>query len=337
MTSALRRVASVVVLAIGTLATASYVNADTGIVVTGKALEHDRSVVSAAVSEAARKASWTIDGAAFKPNEIDSVVKCLQNDRPWPCIEPTVRGRHLDRLLVVQVDLKAPNTPAITAQLVFADDRIPPEETRFCEKCTDVKLTAAVHDLMKALVRRASESTDSPLSPSRGSEQTLIVTTTPPGAWIWIDGRKAGRAGDHIALTAGRHTIEIELAGHRRERRTVDTTGEGEHALAVELRAENEGTRPTRTSKALPIGLMVGGSAIAAGGIIYGLTLDPPSGRDQERVLVSWPAVGGVALGAVAVGAGLYLLLRRDDRPRSVPTAAVVPGGAFVGWSGSFD
>ena len=65
------------------------------VIITGKASERDRSVVAGAVSEAVSKASWSVDGNAFKPDEMNSIVKCLQNDRPWSCIEPTVRSRQL--------------------------------------------------------------------------------------------------------------------------------------------------------------------------------------------------------------------------------------------------
>jgi len=318
------------VMALGSTALAGADRAS--VIIMGKAPEHERSLVASAVNEAVSKASWTVDATAFKPEEIDSIVKCLQNDRPWTCIEPTVHTRQLDRIVIVQVEMKASNTPAISAQLVLADDRIPPEETRFCERCTDATLIASTHDVMSALLRRANELAGDPTHPGVGSGAMLVVSSTPPGATITVDGRVAGKAGERIAIAAGHHTIEIVLPGYLHEQRTIDATTKGDQTLAVELETESHG--PT---KALPIALIAGGGVLALGCIGYGFTLDPPAEHDQPRILVSWPAVGGVMVGSAAVAAGLYFWFHHEDvQQTSVPTTSLVPGGAVVGWARSF-
>lgn len=341
--STLRRVTSLAALALGLVTSTASASAQqkAAIIVTGKAPDHDRSVVAAAVNDAVSRSSWVVDGNAFKPPEVDSIVKCLANDRPWPCIEPTVRARNLDRLVIVQVNLKAANAPSISAQLVFADDRVPPEESRFCERCTDASLIAATHDVMMALLRRANELPEGPPRSDgkklEGARSTkFVVNTTPSGARIWIDGSEVGQAGAELSISIGRHVIDVELPGYRRETRTVNVTGNGNESLAVELQHSDQG--PTKPSKTVPIVLISGGGAIVAGCIAYGLTLDPPpTGQHQDRVLVSWPAVGGVALGTIAVSAGLYLLLRGDGRAKSAPTVSLGSDGAVVGWARSFD
>ncbi|MBX3157753.1 MAG: PEGA domain-containing protein [Deltaproteobacteria bacterium] len=323
-------------------ASPSSANADkAAIIVTGKASERERTLVTDAVSEAVRKAALTVDGDAFKPDEIDSIVKCLRNDRPWPCIEPTARSRALARLVIVELDLvrPRPNTPALRVRFVFPDnERIAPDEERYCKGgCSEAKLLELAYDAVAVLFERTRSPSD-PRPHVLGGAATLTVHVTPPGASIGIDGRLVGMAGDRLTTTAGRHTIDIELAGYERTQRTIEVR-ENE-TLVVELHPER---RLARRSKVLPISLVAGGALLVAGCVAYGFTLDPTPnvpGRDahaQPAYLVSWPAVGGVVLGAAAIGTGLYLWLRRDDnKPLSAPTATVVPGGAMFGWSGRF-
>lgn len=307
------------------------------VLVTGKATDHERTLVVGAVSEHVGRAAWTLDTETFNEGERNSILLCLKNDRPWPCIGPMVGAHKIDRLFVVRLDLgrRTTRTPAITAQLVLADnDRIPPFEARYCDPCTPADLTELTNDAVASLIKRvrADAGIGRPDGPDPATtKHALTVKTTPEGASISIDKRPAGRANEPISLAAGHHIIDVELSGHRPERREVDVSTQ-DLTITVELVPQVEGR-----SKALPIGLMAGGAALAVGCIVYGLTLESsPDTFEHHRLLVSWPAIGLGSLGVVAAGAGLYLFLRHDDKPRSTPTAAVVPGGAVLGWARSF-
>jgi hypothetical protein len=146
-----------------------------------------------------------------------------------------------------------------------------------------------------------------------------------------IDGQRTGMAGERLAITEGPHSIEVLLAGYRTERRSIRASDTEPLELHITLRRDTAGS-----SRALPIGVMAAGGLLAVGCLAYQFTRDPPDTFEQPRFLISWPAVGGAVLGAATVGFGIYLLRREHDRP-STPTAALVPGGAVIGWARSFD
>ncbi len=63
---------------------------------------------------------------------------------------------------------------------------------------------------------------------------TLVVTSSPAGASIKVDGRPVS-AGAGIPLKRGSHEVEVTLKGHAPERRTAEVLPGGETRLSVEL------------------------------------------------------------------------------------------------------
>lgn len=318
------------------LALPSIAKAQVGaVLVTGKASDHDRKVVADAATQAVVNASWSVVPGGFEPQAIEAIVKCMPLERPWSCIKPHLGAREIDRLVVVQVEPARPRTrsaPSITAQLVLADDRVPPEEHRFCEpKCTEAVLIDTTNLVMAALLKRAQPETHTDTRPPRATGATLTVRSDPPGAMILVDGRRVGTAGEPLALTPGQHSVEIVLAGYRRERRTISAIDGQPVGMDVVLHRESP-----RSSRVLPIAVIAAGGLLTTGCLVYQFTRDPPDTYEQPRFLTSWPAIGGAVVGAATVGFGIYLL-RREHNQQSTPTAALVPGGAVIGWARSFD
>ena len=314
------------------LATASIADADTGaVVVYGKAKPHERWVVTSAVTQIVRDASWVVAEAAFSPAEISSIVGCLELDRPWPCVAPTAAAKRVERVVVVQVELEnAGKAVVVTGQVLLASAAVPSIERRFCEPCSDASLDQSATDLMKVLLERTS---------ARQGRTSIAIQTSPPGASIAIDGTMVGSSDATIAVSAGTHQVQLQRSGYRPETRQV-MVAEGElFAMAVTLtRSETGGTpgggdrRPSR----LVAGTIAGAGAIAlAGGMAYSLTIDPPTTFDQPRRLYSGPAIAVATAGAIGIGVGLYLWFRHP-KPRSLATASFANGGGVIGWSTSF-
>ena len=92
---------------------------------------------------------------------------------------------------------------------------------------------------------------------------------------------------------------------------------------------------PARSSKVLPVAIVAVGGVALAGGIGMIALGGPPASKTQQFYTnYRTPGYAVAAGGVVAVGVGLYLLLRPDAQ--SAPTAAVSSGGAVFGWTGQF-
>jgi hypothetical protein len=92
--------------------------------------------------------------------------------------------------------------------------------------------------------------------------------------------------------------------------------------------------QPSSSSKALPIAITaVGGVALVAG-VVMIATGGPPGATNEFYRDYRTPGyvVGGA--GVVAIGVGVYLLLR--PTAHSAPVAAITHDGAVFGWSGRF-
>jgi hypothetical protein len=63
----------------------------------------------------------------------------------------------------------------------------------------------------------------------------LVVTATPAGAAVKVDGRSVA-AGAAVELKRGGHDVEVTLAGHAPEKRTAEIRPGGETRLGVELK-----------------------------------------------------------------------------------------------------
>jgi serine/threonine-protein kinase len=69
----------------------------------------------------------------------------------------------------------------------------------------------------------------------------LVLTVTPPGAEIWIDGVRSGQAGEGSLkklLTAGTHEVSVRLAGYRADTRSVVLEEEDQSVLRIDLKKE---------------------------------------------------------------------------------------------------
>ncbi len=69
------------------------------------------------------------------------------------------------------------------------------------------------------------------------AEGTLSVSTTPPGAKVFVDDREVGRAPLDRLLPHGEHTVRVELPGYKSDARAVRLAAE-RLAVSFELRPE---------------------------------------------------------------------------------------------------
>jgi hypothetical protein len=97
---------------------------------------------------------------------------------------------------------------------------------------------------------------------------------------------------------------------------------------------------PAKPSRVLPYALVGGGAALLVTGIALVAISEDDTG-DSPRYYDGRNRAAGFTLGALglaAASAGAYLYVRstRAHAPDAVPSVAIVPGGAYVGWARAF-
>lgn len=87
-------------LAVAVLGRDAHAQTPGSVLVTGTAGDHERGIVEAAISNRVRDAAWSVVARPFSQEEVKSIVDCLADDRPWPCIDPTARSKGVEQLLI---------------------------------------------------------------------------------------------------------------------------------------------------------------------------------------------------------------------------------------------
>lgn len=314
-------------------------HADNGLVITvGNASERERAVVAQAFTEAAIKVGWSLSIKRPSAKETETIAACKSAANE--CVPASLQASGVDRVLVVSVNRTAQSDGTPTFELLgrafLTKAGTSTAEKRYCDTCTEGMLKAASVELADLVLHRLG---------TQSTETWVEITSDPPGAQLVLDD---GR--DPIGVTNGRfrtfhgtHNVILQKPGYATEQREF-TVKEGETAhLSVTLRATKieappTTTHPVRRSLVVP-GVMVGAGALAIVGaaIVYHYDEDPGP-RVGDTYTDTAPAALGLGLGGiVAVGAGVgYYFWRVRGHSSSAPSAAIVTGGAVVGWSGSF-
>jgi hypothetical protein len=314
-----------VALAVAAMGRAAHAQTPGSVLVIGTAGEHERGVIEAEISNRVRAAAWSVVARPFSQAEVQAIVRCLAEDRPWPCIDPTARAKGVEQLLIAQVDRTGPKTPlAIKAQLLVAGNGVPTIGEAYCDACSDGQLRETAAQITAQLLKDTS---------LRAGETALEVRTTPPGAIVTFGDEYVGVTDLRHRANPGPHTVRVQRTGFLTETRTV-TLAEGQTAkLAINLRP----VATPRPSRLVP-GIVIGAGVVAvAGGAWVSYTAeDSPEGQ-KHKYVYSAPGIGVAIAGAVAIGAGVYLWLRasRASQP-AVPAVSMVPGGAIAAWALTF-
>lgn len=97
---------------------------------------------------------------------------------------------------------------------------------------------------------------------------------------------------------------------------------------------------PAPPSRTLPYALLGGGAALLVTGITLIAISEDDTGDNylyyDGRNRTVGLALGAVGLAAASAGAYLYVRSTRDRAPDAAPSVAVLPGGAYVGWTRTF-
>lgn len=183
----------------------------------------------------------------------------------------------------------------------------------------------------------------------------VIVTTTPPGAYIEIDGASLGRAPIRRLTRSGVRVLRARLEGYRTVTREITIDRHEEREVAITL-TPGEGDDPTHGEGGPGAGELVGGGeevpqtreeahwanyllggALVAGGLgalvspIWTLATEGQRWGDDR---VTFGAQSGVLMGVgiAAIIGGTVLVIAAPIRT----TVTITPTSAGIGLSGNF-
>lgn len=176
----------------------------------------------------------------------------------------------------------------------------------------------------------------------------IVVTTTPPGAFVELDGQSLGRAPLRRLARAGAHTLHATLEGHRSVTREITIDRHEEREITITL-SEGEGDEVPGGEAAGPIeapetreeahwaNYLIGVALIAggAGALVSPIwTLADNGTPVSETEYVSFGPASGVLLGigAASIIGGTVFMIAAPIRT----TVTVSPTTAGLTVSGSF-
>jgi hypothetical protein len=317
--------------------------------VRGAAPADARAAAGSAVREALQQAGWKLAARQLSEREIDWVVACLRNDKPWSCITAIVKDKAIEQIAIISVDpRRAPDgTPLmqVTARIVVGSQDLAYGGEQYCERCNaeNIKATAA-SVATKVLARVYLNS----------NRTTLDVKSSPTGARVVVDGTVMGTSNLIFDILPGRHAVTLSLRGYREVNRSVEVADGQAESVNVILEAEQAGVASgvasgippiVRNSAATereriiptwvaPTAMVVGAGALLVGGGFVVADLEQPQGEVQEQYRISGRGIALLAAGVVVAGGGFYLWRRPPMRERTTKTplssfsAAPLPGGA---------
>lgn len=290
-----------------------------GVVVTGEATMQPQLV--AQLETWLRTHGHDLVSAPLPPDAINALIDCFVIE-DQACARKIVEKRAKSSSIVfAQVNVTSGATAldrTVTLTAYWLDkgkDAI--AERRLCERCTDVTMRSAADELMAALASASA---------TRGR---VKLTSTPPGATVTIDGKPVGKTPLDHSLPPGDHRVTFELGRRPAETRRVTIEKGQAHTVDVAL-----GPAPSR---APGFAALAGGVALGiAGGVLIVIDEDVPADPgDPEYRDTQLAGIALAATGAVAIGVGVYFLVRKPSR-RAAPAVSLVPGGGVIGWTGRF-
>jgi hypothetical protein len=183
---------------------------------------------------------------------------------------------------------------------------------------------------------------------------TLKLTSSPSGATVEIDGKKAGITPFSRELRIGKHEVTVRAEGYIPERRSFDIEVNVAIDHVVELRAPSPGS--SRTRRLGMYGAAGLGAALVAGGTVALLLHEgSPCAATKKECFNGRPAgIAMLAGGGALLGVAGYLWFTMEE-PDPMPAETLAPaakgsgaddagaaGGrpasrAFIlGWGGTF-
>jgi hypothetical protein len=305
-------------------ATAAHAGGNVGVVVTGEPAMQPQ--LAAQLEGWLRQHGHKLIDAPLPPDAVNTLIDCFVIEDEG-CARGVVDKRARSATVVfarIEVaDSASSGMRDITVTAYWFDKgRDLVAERRFCARCTEQTLRNTADEVMSALAGAGQKDVGH-----------LKLSTIPSGARVMIDGQPVGATPLEYSLAPGEHAVTITRDHHEDTARQV-TIRKGETSpLEVTLTpVDKPGPR------VVPVAMMAGGAAVLVTGILVYRLAEPDTGTTPEFHDDRNHALGiGIGVAGLAVaGVGAYMFFTKGGKSDSAPSVAVLPGGAYVGWTRSF-
>ncbi len=310
---------------LGALGAPARAAGDVGVIVTGEGSIQPQLV--AQLEDWLSRHGHAVVPSPLPPDAITALVDCfvLEDQK---CARAIVEHRAKSSgVIYARVEIKnASNGTRDVTLTVYWFDRGHEAiaERKICEHCTDQSLRTTADEVMKKLV-------------GGGDLGHVKLKSTPAGARITIDGQAIGVTPLDWDLPPGKHTIQMDKAGLTEDSREILVVSNKTDTLAMVLEPPTA-DHSFLQSRYLPVGLLAGGGALVATGVIL-IAINQDAGP-QQPYMIRNTAPAGIGLvigGAVIGGLGAYLMwFRSPDPGGSAPVVALSHDTAYIGWLGRF-
>ncbi len=303
-------VAFTALLIVATLASTLDARADTrAVIVHGKASAKEQTVIAAAVTGALKLAQWSVIDPPFSSKDSVTILACLQQEKPWPCIEPYASAKGVSTVVFVEALPEKNGGIRLVGQIAERSDAVPPLEQQFCNPCSDTALAQSSAALARLLVEKGP----GPNPPTKVTAIRILVT--PTDASVLVDNRLVTLSEQLVPATPGPHRVTFKRDGFITLTRDVELV-EGE-TMTVEETMVEETKRPPERGFPWVAASLIGGGAIALiGGSWVSWTAEPGALEERHEYYYSTPGLIVAGLGGVAIVGGIYLLLRTPRMAR---------------------
>jgi hypothetical protein len=289
-----------------------------GVVVTGEPAMQPQLVSQLEAWLQAR--GYQLVPSPLPPDAVNALIDCFVIEDEGCARAVIVQRSKADAVVFARVDIQ-PGSDLEKTVIVLAywfEKGAPAvAERRSCQRCTEPTLRSTADEIIEALAKA-------------GQKQglgALRLTSTPPGASVWIDGKEVGVTPLDHKVGPGTHEITFRHAGDQLAR-TVEVVAGQVTPLDVTL-ASGRGSSRGRVGAIAT--MVVGGVLVATGAILIAIDEDPA--RDKPpQIRDSAPAGIGFGLAGLAITAGGYVWFRNTTQRVSAPIAGVSRGGGFIGW-----
>jgi PEGA domain len=263
---------------------------------------------------------------------VKTLLNCFVLDDP-KCMRGVVEARASTPTLVsIRVDITSKKAREIRLTIDwFAKGHSPASARRTCDKCTEDVLRSTIDTMLEDLAKTAP-----------GFTGRIKLTSDPEGMTILMDNKTVGVTPLELTVPTGSHTFKLVQDGRTGPEKTVDVSDQTiDLALEGPPAAAPNGDVPQptvvveqRRSRLVP-GLMIGiGLAGVGAGVALYLTAYKEDGSQHYYYDNKNLGIGVAAGGAALALTGVIIILA--TKSTTGPTVSMTPGGASVGWAGSF-
>jgi hypothetical protein len=257
---------------------------------------------------------------------------------------------HADSLVYVRVDLQGGSRKGRKLTLTgywFVKEHDAVAEKRPCAKCDEKALAKSVGSMMSALAK------------SSGLDKGRVkIDSTPSGLVAKLDGLDVGVTPVEKDVGAGPHEISVVKDGKIAATRSVTVEAGSEANVVIPAEPEPPAPAPpppvkvvkevkvvkqvevvtvTKSSRVVPGLLVISGvAAMATGGVFlyHGSKTGPNEPYVYPTATRNGTIIGATGAGVFVLGSILWFAAGHSHS--NAPSAQLVPGGATLGWAGSF-